>query len=167
MCDILWSDPIENFGHERGTESFVYNHVRACSYFYTYKAVCDFLERNRLLSIIRAHEAQDAGFVKPIFQKWCALTPNVYRYCMYRKGHKTGFPTVMTLFSAPKYLDTYNNKGVTRRRYSGTKRTSSPSGSSTACHTHTGFQTLGTRSTGVYRLPSKKVSEPWFWLLLW
>jgi hypothetical protein len=64
MCDILWSDPIENFGQERGTESFVHNHVRGCSYFYTYKAVCDFLDRNRLLSIIRAHEAQDAGSVK-------------------------------------------------------------------------------------------------------
>jgi diadenosine tetraphosphatase ApaH/serine/threonine PP2A family protein phosphatase len=64
MCDILWSDPIEDFGQERGTENFVHNHVRGCSYFYTYKAVCDFLERNRLLSIIRAHEAQDAGCVQ-------------------------------------------------------------------------------------------------------
>ena len=63
MCDILWSDPIENFGQEIGPESFVHNHVRGCSYFYTYKAVCEFLERNRLLSIIRAHEAQDAGYV--------------------------------------------------------------------------------------------------------
>jgi serine/threonine-protein phosphatase 2B catalytic subunit len=35
MCDILWADPIENFGEERGTESFVHNHVRGCSYFYT------------------------------------------------------------------------------------------------------------------------------------
>jgi len=94
MCDLLWSDPIENFGQERGTESFVHNHVRGCSYFYTYKAVCDFLERNRLLSIIRAHEAQDAG------------------YRMYRKGRKTGFPSVMTLFSAPNYLDVYNNKAA-------------------------------------------------------
>ena len=68
MCDLLWSDPIENFGQERGTENFVHNYVRGCSYFYTYKAVCDFLERNRLLSIIRAHEAQDAGSVEPIFQ---------------------------------------------------------------------------------------------------
>jgi hypothetical protein len=68
MCDLLRSDPIENYGQERGTESFVHNHVRGHSYFYTYKAVCDFLERNRLLSIIRAHEFQDAGFVKPIFQ---------------------------------------------------------------------------------------------------
>ena len=63
MCDILWSDPIENFGQEKGPENFVHNHVRGCSYFYTYKAVCEFLERNRLLSIIRAHEAQDAGCV--------------------------------------------------------------------------------------------------------
>lgn len=95
MCDLLWSDPIENFGQERDTTGyFVHNHVRGCSYFYTYKAVCDFLERNRLLSIIRAHEAQDAG------------------YRMYRKGRKTGFPSVMTLFSAPNYLDVYNNKAA-------------------------------------------------------
>jgi serine/threonine-protein phosphatase 2B catalytic subunit len=65
MCDILWSDPIEDFGQERTTENFVHNHVRGCSYFYTYKAVCDFLERNQLLSIIRAHEAQDSGCVEP------------------------------------------------------------------------------------------------------
>jgi diadenosine tetraphosphatase ApaH/serine/threonine PP2A family protein phosphatase len=80
MCDILWSDPIENFGQEQGTESFVHNNVRGCSYFYTYKAVCDFLERNRLLSIIRAHEAQDAGLVKasPYPSKWWMLIPIVH-----------------------------------------------------------------------------------------
>ena len=31
---------------------------------------------------------------------------------MYRKGHKTGFPSVITLFSAPNYLDTYHNKAA-------------------------------------------------------
>ena len=30
-------------------------------YFLSYNAACQFLERNNLLSIIRAHEAQDAG----------------------------------------------------------------------------------------------------------
>ncbi|KAF8260325.1 serine/threonine protein phosphatase 2B [Lactarius quietus] len=94
MCDILWSDPVEDFGQEKGTESFVHNHVRGCSYFFTYQAACTFLERNRLLSIIRAHEAQDAG------------------YRMYRKTRTTGFPSVMTLFSAPNYLDVYNNKAA-------------------------------------------------------
>ena len=81
MCDILWADPLEEFGNEKTSETFVHNHVRGCSYFYTYvaafrgfrslpdailllesyNAACQFLERNNLLSIIRAHEAQDAG----------------------------------------------------------------------------------------------------------
>ncbi|KAG6809694.1 3',5'-cyclic-nucleotide phosphodiesterase (PDEase) (3':5'-CNP) [Tricholoma furcatifolium] len=94
MCDILWADPVEDFGTEKTTESFVHNHVRGCSYFFTYQAACQFLERNNLLSIIRAHEAQDAG------------------YRMYRKTKTTGFPSVMTIFSAPNYLDVYNNKAA-------------------------------------------------------
>ncbi|TFK49271.1 serine/threonine protein phosphatase 2B [Heliocybe sulcata] len=94
MCDILWSDPVEDFGQEKTTDSFVHNHVRGCSYFFTYQAACQFLERNNLLSIIRAHEAQDAG------------------YRMYRKTRTTGFPSVMTIFSAPNYLDVYNNKAA-------------------------------------------------------
>ncbi|KIJ99106.1 hypothetical protein K443DRAFT_680256 [Laccaria amethystina LaAM-08-1] len=94
MCDILWADPVEDFGTEKITDSFVHNHVRGCSYFFTYQAACQFLERNNLLSIIRAHEAQDAG------------------YRMYRKTKTTGFPSVMTIFSAPNYLDVYNNKAA-------------------------------------------------------
>ena len=31
---------------------------------------------------------------------------------MCRKSRKTGFPSVMTLFSAPNYLDVYNNKAA-------------------------------------------------------
>ncbi|KAM4056303.1 calcineurin-like phosphoesterase [Hirsutella rhossiliensis] len=61
MCDILWADPLEDFGQEKTSEYFLHNH-------------------NNLLSIIRAHEAQDAG--------------------------------VMTIFSAPNYLDVYNNKAA-------------------------------------------------------
>jgi hypothetical protein len=63
------------------------------SNFTSYHAACAFLEKNNLLSIIRAHEAQDAG------------------YKMYRKTRTTGFPSVITIFSAPNYLDVYNNKG--------------------------------------------------------
>lgn len=60
--------------------------------FCSYAACCDFLQNNNLLSIIRAHEAQDAG------------------YRMYRKSQTTGFPSLITIFSAPNYLDVYNNK---------------------------------------------------------
>jgi serine/threonine-protein phosphatase 2B catalytic subunit len=94
MCDILWADPIEDFDAGKTTDSFIHNHVRGCSYFYTYNAVCQFLERNNLLSLVRAHEAQDAG------------------YRMYRKTRTTGFPSVITIFSAPNYLDVYNNKAA-------------------------------------------------------
>ncbi|KAF2276454.1 Metallo-dependent phosphatase [Westerdykella ornata] len=94
MCDILWADPLEEFGQEKTNDFFVHNHVRGCSYFFSYPAACAFLEKNNLLSIIRAHEAQDAG------------------YRMYRKTRTTGFPSVMTIFSAPNYLDVYNNKAA-------------------------------------------------------
>lgn len=94
MCDILWADPLEDFGQEKTSEYFMHNHVRGCSYFFSYPAACAFLEKNNLLSIIRAHEAQDAG------------------YRMYRKTRTTGFPSVMTIFSAPNYLDVYNNKAA-------------------------------------------------------
>ncbi|XP_048041887.1 serine/threonine-protein phosphatase 2B catalytic subunit alpha isoform isoform X1 [Megalobrama amblycephala] len=94
MCDLLWSDPLEDFGNEKTQEHFTHNTVRGCSYFYSYPAVCDFLQHNNLLSIIRAHEAQDAG------------------YRMYRKSQTTGFPSLITIFSAPNYLDVYNNKAA-------------------------------------------------------
>lgn len=35
------------------------------------------------------------------------------RYRMYRKSQTTGFPSLITIFSAPNYLDVYNNKGKT------------------------------------------------------
>lgn len=95
MCDLLWSDPLEDFGNEKtGVEHFTHNSVRGCSYFYSYAACCDFLRTNNLLSIIRAHEAQDAG------------------YRMYKKSAATGFPSLITIFSAPNYLDVYNNKAA-------------------------------------------------------
>jgi len=53
---------LEDFGNEKsGIDHFTHNSVRGCSYFYSYGACCDFLQQNNLLSIIRAHEAQDAG----------------------------------------------------------------------------------------------------------
>jgi serine/threonine-protein phosphatase 2B catalytic subunit len=104
LCDLLWSDPVVNFGYEQepsahgpalppGT-AFEHNATRGCSYFYTYEAACKFLERNGLLGIVRGHEAQDAG------------------YMMYRKTPTKKFPSVITVFSAPNYLDVYHNRGA-------------------------------------------------------
>lgn len=95
MCDLMWADPIENYDEDSDSnEKFVPNSLRGCSYAFTYKAVCEFLKRNGLLSVIRAHEAQDQG------------------YRMYKNTKSMGFPSLMTLFSAPNYLDTYKNKAA-------------------------------------------------------
>ncbi|CEP09740.1 hypothetical protein [Parasitella parasitica] len=96
MCDLLWSDPYEEFDTDNGPK-FEHNHVRGCSYFYSYRATCNFLDKNNLLSVIRAHEAQANG------------------YRMYRKSKSTGFPALMTIFSAPNYIDVYNNKAAVLR----------------------------------------------------
>ena len=93
MCDVLWADPSPDFV-PIGGERFGYNEVRGCSYVYTFHAVNAFLERNKLLSLVRAHEAQDDG------------------YQMLKVRESSGFPTVITIFSAPNYLDAYNNKGA-------------------------------------------------------
>ena len=39
-------------------------------------------------------------------------SPPARSYRMYRKTKTTGFPSVMTIFSAPNYLDVYNNKAA-------------------------------------------------------
>lgn len=94
MCDLLWADPVEDYDDDNIDQTFVRNTVRGCSYAFTYKASCQFLERTGLLSIIRAHEAQDAG------------------YRMYKRTKTMGFPSLLTMFSAPNYLDNYNNKAA-------------------------------------------------------
>ncbi|KAH8096870.1 Metallo-dependent phosphatase [Cristinia sonorae] len=105
LCDLLWADPIPNFGNEQepshefpqGVDPhklWIHNSTRGCSYYFTYEAACKFLARNELLGIFRGHEAQDAG------------------YTMYRKTPTKKFPSVITVFSAPNYLDVYHNRGA-------------------------------------------------------
>ena len=93
MCDLLWSDPMED-DHEMNDEPrYIHNDLRGCSYVFSYAATCQFLVANHLLSVIRAHEAQDDG------------------YKLYKKS-STGFPAVICIFSAPNYCDTYDNKAA-------------------------------------------------------
>lgn len=34
MCDLLWSDPLEDFGSEKSLDHFSHNCVRGCSFFF-------------------------------------------------------------------------------------------------------------------------------------
>ena len=92
LCDLLWADPVDNDEGKTHGE-YVFNEVRGCSWTYGADAANNFLDRNSLLTIIRAHEAQIEGFK---MHKW----------------NSTDFPLVITIFSAPNYCDTYNNKGA-------------------------------------------------------
>ncbi|CAD8093065.1 unnamed protein product [Paramecium sonneborni] len=93
FCDILWSDPVDN---DQGTleNGWRGNEVRGCSWFFGVDAVHRFLQRNNLISVIRAHEAQLDG------------------YKMHRWKGSSDFPVVITIFSAPNYCDVYKNKGA-------------------------------------------------------
>ena len=93
LCDLLWSDPI---GNDTGAsnEKYKVNEVRGCSYFFSATAANTFLKKNKLLTIIRAHEAQLEG------------------YKMHTWNGAGEFPVVITIFSAPNYCDVYNNKAA-------------------------------------------------------
>ena len=93
MCDILWSDPIEK---DEDAKNVLYmpNSARNCSYIFGAKAAKPFLDKNKFLSIVRAHETQLEGFK---MHKW---------------NKDIDFPSVITIFSAPNYCDVYGNKAA-------------------------------------------------------
>ncbi|KZT64671.1 Metallo-dependent phosphatase [Daedalea quercina L-15889] len=129
LCDMLWSDPIPGYGEEHKPTyerpqgippgvTFEPNHTRGCSFYFTYEAACQFLERNHLLGIFRGHEAQDAGYCMsypPYFpdnRNGLTRRARVIRYTMHRKTPTKKFPSLITVFSAPNYLDAYHNRGA-------------------------------------------------------
>lgn len=70
------------------------NPERECSNYFGKKPVKKLLKRNKLLSIFRGHQVQCDGFK---MHKW---------------GSKDSFPYVITIFSAPNYCGSYNNKAA-------------------------------------------------------
>jgi len=110
LCDLLWSDPIPIFGYEtqpsaigpvldRNT-TFMHNTTRNVSFFYTYQAVCQFLARNNLDMLIRGHESQVTGY-------------KMYRNTPYHK-----LPSMITIFSAPNYLESHDSCGAILQYFS-------------------------------------------------
>jgi diadenosine tetraphosphatase ApaH/serine/threonine PP2A family protein phosphatase len=71
LLDILWSDPVEEYEMDAMNDTeyeefmrieFRPNPTRGCSHKFGYKAVKDFLDKNNLVCIVRAHEVQEEGF---------------------------------------------------------------------------------------------------------
>ena len=92
FCDLIWSDPVED--SKALKVNFRPNEERECSFKFGLNPVKDFLKKNNLLSVIRAHQVQLDG------------------YKMHKWGGVAAFPPVMTVFSAPNYCGTYSNKGA-------------------------------------------------------
>ena len=92
LCDILWSDPCGD--KEARNLKYAKNLERECSYKFGLEPVKSILKKNNFLSIIRAHQVQIDG------------------YKMHRWGGAQAFPSVITVFSAPNYCQTYKNKGA-------------------------------------------------------
>lgn len=92
LCDLLWSDPVDNPTGEQSSK-FESNQQRGCSFVFGFEGLSEFLRRNGLISLIRAHEVQLEGFK------------------MHNWSNKS-FPSVITIFSAPNYCDFYQNKGA-------------------------------------------------------
>ncbi|CAM9729503.1 unnamed protein product [Chrysoparadoxa australica] len=113
LCDLLWADPVDDptVSNVRdltaeGLEglldtAFQANNLRGCSVSFGYKAVVEFLDRNDLLTVIRAHAVQESGY----FRHFDAI--------LRKQGRSTRkMPSVLTVFSAPNYCDRYGNKGA-------------------------------------------------------
>lgn len=90
--DILWSDPVDSENGEC-SPAFKQNNLRGCSYNFGKKALNFFLKKNKLISLIRGHEAQMDG------------------YKMHKWNGDQEFPPIITIFSAANYCDSYKNKG--------------------------------------------------------
>uniref|UniRef100_A0A6B2L2G1 Serine/threonine specific protein phosphatases domain-containing protein n=1 Tax=Arcella intermedia TaxID=1963864 RepID=A0A6B2L2G1_9EUKA len=108
MCDLLWSDPLEDGTannlppsemEEWYAVEFFENENRGAGYIFGYTAVMQFLKRNNVTSIIRAHDVQRMGYSE------------LFMHCK----EKRRLPLVITIFSAPNYCGYYGNEGAILR----------------------------------------------------
>ncbi|KAI9989172.1 hypothetical protein PInf_019311 [Phytophthora infestans] len=102
LCDLLWSDPAKGEAQE---QEWAPNGMRGCSFTFNERACREFLKRNNLLAIVRAHELEEDGY-KEHFRHEGDRTEE-------DEDGKLALPAVVTVFSAPEYCNTNHNVGAT------------------------------------------------------
>ncbi|KAF4140540.1 Calcineurin-like phosphoesterase [Phytophthora infestans] len=102
LCDLLWSDPAKGEAQE---QEWAPNGMRGCSFTFNERACREFLKRNNLLAIVRAHELEENGY-KEHFRHEGDRTEE-------DEDGKLALPAVVTVFSAPEYCNTNHNVGAT------------------------------------------------------
>ncbi|KAG1689291.1 hypothetical protein DVH05_002359 [Phytophthora capsici] len=102
LCDLLWSDPAKGEAQE---QEWAPNGMRGCSFTFNEHACREFLKRNNLLAIVRAHELEEDGYKEH------------FRHDADRSEEDEDgalvLPAVVTVFSAPEYCNTNHNVGAT------------------------------------------------------
>ncbi|KAG5184769.1 Metallo-dependent phosphatase-like protein [Tribonema minus] len=146
LCDLLWADPADDPGccpppgrmttAELGAllgAQFAPNRLRGCSVSFGYAAAVEFLERNDLLCLIRAHAVQEGGYYRHFEdahqrhhqqcstaeaggaadaaaaaegEEAAAAAPPLSEAVLRSRS----LPAVITVFSAPNYCGRYGNK---------------------------------------------------------
>ena len=91
FADLLWADPAEDDDVDK---DFVFNEGRKFSYCFGRRPTNEFLEREGLKAIVRAHECKFEG------------------YELHRWNGEDKPPPVITVFSAPNYTASNNEGGV-------------------------------------------------------
>ncbi|KAG2762067.1 hypothetical protein JG687_00002308 [Phytophthora cactorum] len=102
LCDLLWADPAKNEAQE---QEWAPNGMRGCSFTFNEHACREFLKRNKLLAIIRAHELEEDGYKEHFRHEGDRVEED--------EEGKLTLPAVVTVFSAPEYCNTNHNVGAT------------------------------------------------------
>jgi len=93
----MWSDPCnpeEEKQNDPAVVDWAPNRARDCSYHFGIHPVKALLRREKLLSVIRAHEVKLEGYEMHLWEG------------------ADQFPLVITVFSAPNYQGAYNNRAA-------------------------------------------------------
>lgn len=107
LCDLLWSDPAKETSEQ--DVDWAPNNVRGCSFTFNEHACREFLKRNNLLAIIRAHELEEEGFREHFSHSPTEDDSERDEDC----DSILDLPPVITVFSAPEYCNTNHNMGAT------------------------------------------------------
>eukprot|EP00756_Hemistasia_phaeocysticola_P065581 Hpha_TRINITY_DN8648_c0_g1::TRINITY_DN8648_c0_g1_i1::g.168644::m.168644/K04348/PPP3C, CNA; serine/threonine-protein phosphatase 2B catalytic subunit len=123
LMDTVWADPMDDEDEElQANALFLHNYEKGCSYYYAFNAAVEFLRDNQLLCIIRGVSYPDSREVPPVVTRtshnssgrpWhYQYSPFDPGYRLYRKSPLTNFPSVIGLFSAPRFLENENRGAV-------------------------------------------------------
>ena len=90
LLDLLWADPASNY--DKDNIEYEENTKRCVSVVFGKRPINELLQKENLKAIVRAHECKQEG------------------YKMHLWNGEEEFPPVITVFSAPNYCGTYENR---------------------------------------------------------